>query len=167
MNTLKRQTASGTTSFEGAAANYAGSKGWLGSTAGRNFITAADNQKVDVDSYGADAVFKWLGISIQGEYLLGQAENQTTDKLLRAHGFYAQTGYTIIPGKLEAAFRYSYLDPNRDVTNDLQVETIGALSYYFDKHNLKVQADVGHIHTQTSTGPTDEKQYRVQAQITF
>jgi phosphate-selective porin OprO/OprP len=166
-NTLKRQTASGTTSFEGAASNYAGSKGWLGSTAGRNFITAADNQKVDVDSYGADAAFKWLGFSAQGEYLLGQAENQTTGKLLRAQGFYAQTGYMIIPGKLEAAFRYSYLDPNRDVANDLQMETIGALSYYFDKHNLKVQADVGNIHTQTSTRPTDEKQYRVQAQITF
>ena len=166
-NTLKRQTSGTTTSFEGAASNYAGSNGWLGSTAGRNFITAADNQKVDVDSYGADAVFKWLGISLQGEYLLGQAENQTTDKILRAHGFYAQTGYTIIPGKLEAAFRYSYLDPNRDVTNDLKVETIGVLSYYFDKHNLKVQADVGNIHTQRSTGPTDEKQYRVQTQITF
>jgi phosphate-selective porin OprO/OprP len=53
------------------------------------------------------------------------------------------------------------------VANDLQVETIGALSWYFDKHNLKVQADVGSIHTQTATGPTDEKQYRVQAQITF
>ncbi len=172
-NTLKRTTSAGTTSFEGAAANNASSKGWLGSTAGRNFITTADNQKVDVDSYGTDAVFKWRGISVQGEYLLGQAENHSNGKLLRAHGFYTQAGYTIIPGKLEAAIRYSYLDPNRDVTNDHQIETIGAVSYYFDKHNLKVQTDVGNIHTQgnqTVAGqkiPTDDMQYRVQAQITF
>ena len=59
------------------------------------------------------------------------------------------------------------LDPNRDVSHDLITEQTGALSYYFNKHNLKLQADVGNIHTQTSTTPTDDMLYRVQAQIIF
>ncbi len=166
-NTLQR---TGTT-FEGAASNYA-SKGWLGS--GLSYVTNADGQKVDVNSYGVDLAFKWQGLAIQSEYLLGQAENQTTEKLLRAHGFYAQAAYMILP-KLEAAVRYSYYDPNRDVSNNLQTEVIGAVSYYFNKHNLKLTADVGNIHTQGKqtdpvTGlkkPTDDMQYRLQAQIIF
>jgi len=108
-----------------------------------------------------------MGFSLQGEYLLGQAEAQSNSRILRAHGFYAQAGYMIIPKKLEAAIRYSYLDPNRDVANDNTIETIGAVSYYFDKHNLKLQGDVGNIHKQTSTGPTDDMQYRVQVQLIF
>lgn len=168
LNTLQRTG----TNFEGAASNYAGSSGWLGSQV--SYITTADKQKVDVNSYGFDLAFKWMGLALQSEYLLGQAENQITKKLLRAHGFYAQTGYMILP-ELEAAVRYSYYDPNRDVSNDLKTEVIGAVSYYFNKHNLKLTADVGSIHTQNGKTdpytkkkvPTDDMQYRLQAQIIF
>ncbi len=159
------------TSFEGAASNYAGSNGWLG--AGRSFVSS-NGQKVSVDSFGVDLAFKWMGLALQGEYLLGQAENDITNQLLRAHGFYAQAGYMILP-KLEAAVRYSYYDPNRDVSNDLRTEVIGALSYYFNKHNLKLTADVGSIHTQGAKTdpftsqrlPGNDMQYRLQAQIIF
>lgn len=47
------------------------------------------------------------------------------------------------------------------------IEQIGAISYYFNKHNLKLQGDVANIHTQTSTKPTDDMQYRVQLQLIF
>ncbi len=80
-------------------------------------VSPAANDKLDVDSYGADLAFKWMGLSLQGEYLLGQAEAQSNGHLLRAQGFYAQAGYMIIPQKLEVAFRYSYLDPDRDASN--------------------------------------------------
>lgn len=167
-NTLQRTG----TSFESATSNYGGSSGWLGSQVG--YITSADRQKVDVNSYGADLAFKWMGLAVQGEYLLGQAENQTTEKLLRAHGFYAQAGYMILP-KLEAAVRYSYYDRNRDLSNDLKTEVIGAVSYYFNKHNLKLTADVGSIHTQGAKTdpvtkqklPSDDMQFRLQAQVIF
>lgn len=159
------------TSFENAASNYAGSSGWLG--AGRTYVSST-GQKVTVDSYGVDMAFKWMGLAIQGEYLLGQAENDVTDKLLRAHGFYAQAAYMILP-KLEAAVRYSYYDKNRDVSNDLKTEVIGAVSYYFNKHNLKLTADVGSTHTQggktdpftSQKVPSNDMQYRLQAQIIF
>jgi phosphate-selective porin OprO/OprP len=136
----------------------------------KNSPLANTTGKFDVDSYGVDAAFKWMGLSLQAEYMLGQAESQavSSNNLVRGQSFYAQTGYMIIPGKLEAAVRYSYFDPNRDVANNSMTEQIGSVSYYFNKHNLKVQADVGNTHTQTGVGTsTDDMAYRVQAQIIF
>jgi phosphate-selective porin OprO/OprP len=126
--------------------------------------------KFNVNNYGVDTAFKWKGLFVQAEYMFGEAESQAliANNLLRGRSFYAQAGYMIIPGKLETAFRYSYFDPNRDVANNTQTEQIGAISYYFEKHNLQLQADVGNIHTQTGVGAaTDDMQYRVQAQIIF
>ncbi len=149
-----------------ASASTPGSGGWLGRGFNKAGFAAA-NDKLEVDSYGADLAFKWMGLSFQGEYLLGQAEAQSNGRLLRAQGFYAQAGYTVIPKKLEVAFRYSYLDPDRSVSKNLVTETTGAISYYFNKHNLKLQGDVSDIHDQANGAYTDDMQYRVQAQIIF
>jgi phosphate-selective porin OprO and OprP len=180
-NTLKK-TGGATPALETTVPNYASSSGWLGK--GFNKVVSGVNvfggnaanttTKFDIDTYGADLAFKWMGFSLAGEYLLGQAESQTTRKLLRAQGYYVQAGYMIIPKTLEVAFRYSYLDPDRDKVNDTITEQIGAISYYFNKHNLKLQADIGNTHdqsgygvTQTGSKPYDDMQYRVQAQIIF
>jgi len=119
MNTLNELSAptSSATGLDNTISNYAavpsstapGSGGWLGRDLTSNTAFAKKGDKLDVESYGGDLAFKWMGLSLQGEYLLGQAENQRTGKLLRAQGFYVQTGYMIIPQTLEAAFRYSYL----------------------------------------------------------
>ncbi len=128
----------------------------------------AANEKIEVNTAGADVAFKWLGFSAQGEYFWAQGDGDSVSNTKqRAHGFYAQTGYFIIPKHLEAAVRYSYVDPDRSITNNIQTETQGAISYYFNKHNLKLQADVTNIHKQTSGPSTDDMQYRLQAQIIF
>ncbi len=51
----------------------------------------------------------------------------------------------------------------------MQTEQIGAVSYYFSKHALKLQADVGNIHTQKGSfaASQDDMQYRAQVQIIF
>lgn len=162
-NTINRTAAS---TFD-TNAGYAG--GWVTKGLANGPIKNTFG-KFDVNSYGVDAAFKWMGLFAQAEYMMGQAESQavSANNLLRSHGFYAQAGYMIIPGKLEAAVRYSYLDPNRDNPNDTISEQIGALSYYFTKHNLKLQADAGNTHTQTGVGKTtDDMVYRLQAQIIF
>jgi phosphate-selective porin len=138
------------------------SGGWLN----RGLGTFTQTEKLDIHTYGFDAAFKWQGAYAIGEYLLGQAEGSSSGKLLRAHGFFAQAGYCIIPKKLETAVRYSWLDPNRNAANDQLTEVAGAVSYYFDRHNLKLQADLADIHDQ-ATRRSDEMQYRVQAQIIF
>jgi phosphate-selective porin OprO and OprP len=178
MNTLNKSAGGATATLDNTNANYAatvsttstaalGNGGWLGRGFRKAGFAAAGIDKIDVDSYGADLAFKWMGFSLQGEYLLAQAEANSSKHLLRAQGFYVQTGYMIIPHKLEAAFRYSYFDPDRDMINDHLIETVGAVSYYFDKHNLKLQGDIGNIHSQTSTKPTDDMQYRLQVQLIF
>lgn len=131
------------------------------------------SEPIDFNNFGIDAIFKWQGLSIQGEYLFGQAEGQQTKNKLRAEGFYGQAGYFVIPKQVELAYRYSYLDPNRDVTNDHWVENTGAVSWYINKHFLKLQADYTNVHKQAAiastkgANATDDKQIRFQAQILF
>jgi phosphate-selective porin len=139
---------------------YAG--GWLFD--GLN--TFKQTEKLNITEYGFDAAFKWHGAFAIAEYLLGQAEGNNSGKLLRAQGWFIQGGYCIIPKKFEASLRYSWLDPNRDLPNDQLTEVAGALSYYFNEHNLKIQADIADLHNQ-ATNFSSETQYRLQAQIVF
>jgi phosphate-selective porin len=160
-NVLKRATITG---LETTNITLTGTSGWLNNTAVNK--TFATGEKIDVDTWGVDAAFKWHGFSSQAEYLAGQADGKTSNKTLRAEGFYAQAGYCIIPEKLETAIRYSYIEPNRSAANDLRTDIQGAVSYYFDKHNLKLQGDVTDTHDQ-SKGGADDMTYRLQAQVIF
>jgi phosphate-selective porin OprO/OprP len=127
----------------------------------------------EFNNYGFDAEFKWMGLSVQGEGIFLQANNDIEQKVTRSTGYYAQAGYMITP-ELGLAFRYSNYDPDCNKGNDLQTEQIGSVSYYFNKHNLKLQADVANLHDQagitvrqTGNKPYDDMQYRFQAQIIF
>ncbi len=151
------------------------STGWYG--IGSPLMTAAQKfssgEALDFNSFGVDTVFKWHGLSATGEYFFGQAEGQTSGHKLRAEGFYGQVGYFVIPQKVELAYRYSYLDPNRDIANDHWVENSIAASWYINNHNLKLQADYTNVHKQAAIAstsgihPTDDQQVRFQAQILF
>lgn len=144
--------------------SFTDSGGWLNTGLG----TFAATEKIDLDFVGVDTAFKWKGFSATGEYLFAQADGQTSKNTLRAHGFYAQAGYMVIPEKLELGFRYSYLDPNRDLANDTQTEQLGVVSWYFAKNNLKLQADIGNLHTQKGAAPSqDDLQFRVQTTMVF
>jgi len=138
--------------------------------AGENSSTygTAWNGYKDLQNYGFDAHFKWMGIAVQGEALYAQGDSYAADLGKRAMAWYAQAGYMITP-KIGLAVRFSQHDPDRAVSGDLQTEQIGAVSYYFEKHNLKLQADVGNIHHQNgaSKKATDDMQYRLQAQLVF
>ena len=155
--------------------NIFSSTGWIGIGAPL-MPTAAKfgtSEKLNINTTGYDVAFKWRGLYAQSEYFFGQAEGQTTYHTLRAQGGYAQVGYFVIPQKLEIATRYAYLDPNLAVGNDHSVQTTGAVSWYINKHNLKLQADYTDIHKQQAlafnNGPngTDDKQIRLQAQLIF
>jgi len=126
------------------------------------------NNHSDLQNFGFDAHFKWMGLALQGEALWAQGDKKDTGNGERAMGWYTQLGYNITP-KIGLAVRYSQYDPNRAVSGDLETEQIGAVSYYFEKHNLKVQADIGNIHKQVrATGArNDDMQYRLQAQLVF
>jgi phosphate-selective porin OprO/OprP len=167
-NTLKRNGNSTFLDTTTSTPPYAGTSGWLGKAAANTAIF--DNtERVDVDSYGFDAAFKWRGLSVQGEYFGGKADGRNNGRTVHSRGYYAQAGYFLLPKRLEAAVRYSSVDPNHDRPRDLQVEVTGGVSYYFQGHNLKVQGDYTNIHIQQAVGrqPTDDMQVRVQAQLAF
>lgn len=167
-NTLKRNGNATFLDTTSSTPPYAGTNGWLGKAAATTAVF--DNtERVDVDSYGFDAAFKWRGLSVQGEYFGGKAEGQSNGRSVHARGYYAQAGFFLLPKRLEVAGRYSGVDPNRDRPRDLQIEVAGAVSYYFEGHNLKVQGDYTNIHVQRAAGleATDDKQLRVQAQLAF
>lgn len=151
------------------------SKGWF-AIGNPLFATARQigtSEAVDYNTAGFDAAFKWRGLSAQGEYFIGQADGQTSHNTARAQGFYAQAGYFVIPKQLELGARYSYVDPNRDITNDHWVETTGVVSWYINNHNLKLQADYTSVHKQkaiastSGSNATDDQQVRFQAQLIF
>lgn len=151
-----------------------GKTGWYGlgnsvSPTAKKFV----GEVLDFNSFGIDTAFKWQGLSAQGEYLYGKADSQQTSKKLIAKGFYGQVGYFVIPKKVEVAYRYSYLDPNNDVSNDHWIENTAGVSWYINKHFLKLQTDFTNVHKQAAiastkgANATDDKQIRLQAQIMF
>lgn len=151
------------------------SAGWYG--IGSPLMAAAQKftagEPLDFNTFGVDTAFKWQGLFVTGEYFAGEAKGQVSKHKLRAEGFYAQAGYFVIPKEVELAYRYSYLDPNSDATNDHWVENSAAASWYINKHNLKLQADYTNVHKQAAIAstsgknPTDDHQVRFQAQILF
>ncbi|MBT1072862.1 porin [Pelotalea chapellei] len=154
---------------------FAKSTGWYG--IGSPLMTASQKfsagESLDFNTFGIDTAFKWRGLSVTGEYFSGEADGQQSRHKLRAEGFYAQAGYFVIPKKVELAYRFSYLDPNRDVLNDHWTENAVAASWYINNHNLKLQADYTNVHKQSGiastkgANPTDDNQVRFQAQILF
>lgn len=166
-NTLKRNGNATFLDTSSTLPAYAGTSGWLGKAAANTAIF--DNtERVDVGTYGFDAAFKWRGFSATGEYFGGKADGQNSGRSVHSRGYYGQAGYFLLPKHLEVAARYSSVDPNRDKSQDLQVEVTGAVSYYFQGHNLKLQGDYTNIHKQVAgKQATDDKQVRVQAQLAF
>lgn len=150
---------------------FSKTSGWIGLGSPLSKLTTSE--RLNISTVGYDAAFKWRGLYAQGEYFTGRAEGDTSHVTLRAQGAYGQAGYFVIPKQLEIAARYAYLDPNRDVANDHWIETTGAVSWYVNKHNLKVQADYTDIHKQEALafniGPkaTDDKRVRLQVQLIF
>jgi phosphate-selective porin len=166
-NTLKRNGNAAFLDTTTSSPPYAGTAGWLGKAAANT--TIFDNtERVDVGTYGFDMAFKWRGLSAQGEYFGGKAEGQNLGRTVHSRGYYGQAGYFVLPKRLEVAARYSCVDPNRENAQDRQIEVTGAVSYYFQGHNLKLQSDYTNTHTQVAgKQATDDKQVRVQAQLAF
>jgi len=90
------------------------------------------NGIIDYSTWAVDSVAKYRGGSLQGEYYFKNMNRH--DKGLRlghAAGWYVQTGYYLIPRRLELAARYAYWDPDTNAADDLIKEFNVAATYYF------------------------------------
>ncbi|MER3424320.1 MAG: hypothetical protein C4293_14960 [Nitrospiraceae bacterium] len=120
---------------------------------------------VDYSSWSLDYVFKYRGFSFQAEYYFknvirhekglpclnrapvggvpaGACTAFAPGQLGNATGWYAQSGYFLIPRTLELAGRYAYWDPDTRSASDLVKEIDVALTYYINStydHTITVQ----------------------------
>lgn len=125
-----------------------------------------------VDSDGILGVvelsMKYRGISWHNEFFARSDDPESGGETVDSNGFFSQAGYFVIPKKLEIAARYSMLDPNDDVSDDLQREYTGGINYYLRGHRSKIQTDVGHFVTEEGDDQDkNENRIRLQYQIIF
>lgn len=122
-----------------------------------------------------DLQFKYCGLFVQAEAFYRQADRDVLtdpkrvvkDEYSRsAWGYYVQAGY-LFARPIELAARFGELRPlgATDPTLPLQRELGGGLSYYFLRHNLKLQSDYFYLFGNDANA--QKHQARLQAQLFF
>jgi phosphate-selective porin OprO/OprP len=116
------------------------------------------DDRLRLTTWGADAIFKYRGISALGEYFWARAEPAGELRIER-EGYTLQAGYYLQRVRLERAGRLARWETGGA---DVQRETGAALSWYRDGHRFKVQADLRFLE-----GATDDTELRIQTQLVF
>jgi len=131
-----------------------------------NTTTAVDTKD---RIFAGDFIFKYKGFSTQAEYFQKQATPETGAKF-DDKGWYMQAAYLIDSRRhWELAGRYGKIDPSDLKSGDDRTELGGALSYYYNKHNLKVQVDFRQLEDDAANSGkgTKSKEVRLQTQFIF
>ena len=125
---------------------------------------ATTGNDVSREIFGADVVLKYKGIFAMAEAFYRDNTPETGAES-ESEGIHYQFGYLFPNKKFELAGRFAQNDPNVDVANDAQTEKGFAASWYFNKHNYKVQSDYRQIENNRTKVTNDE--FRVQLQFIF
>lgn len=130
---------------------------------------------VDTDDtqWSADVIWKRKGFGVVGEYHYKDAQPETGSKF-KDKGWVLQASYAWKTARGPAAFwevagRYSEIDPSNLRGGDKRKEIGGALNYYYNRHNLKVQADFRNLKDKAAnTGlGASANELRLQTQFIF
>ncbi len=144
-------------------------RGQLGS-----FIKNSDGDYVgrDLNTFFADLMFKYQGLSVMMEYADKRAAdnnpfvldglNEEIGTFYTGTGFNAQVGY-LLKKDYEIAFRFTDIKPDAGVSNDETHYTLG-FSKYIVGHKLKIQTDYSLIKKE---GGDDALLIRAQVDIHF
>jgi hypothetical protein len=143
----------------------------------------ANQGMVDLGTFAGEGVFKYLGFSLQAEYFFRNQDRHThtvtalsptsAGSVGNATGWYAQSGYYVIPKKLEFQARYGWFDPDTRSSQDLIKETAGGAHWLFDGHDQKISLEYAYIISGTGSfstggrGDLRENRVRIQYQLWF
>ncbi len=119
--------------------------------------------------YGLDVVYKYKRLFATGEYYIRERTPETGARF-RSDGFFAQATYLLTARRVwEVGIRYGQFDPTDRAAANLRKELRGVVSYYYGRHNMKVQADFGQLqdHAANTGKGTRNKEFRVQSQVVF
>jgi hypothetical protein len=118
---------------------------------------------VDYSTWALDYVFKYRGFSLQTEYYFknvirhdkGRPDlgggNTAPGEFGNATGWYIQSGYYVIPRKLEFAARYAYWDPDTHSADDLIKQVDVSLNWFLNG-TYDHQIMLGYSNIQMGTG---------------
>lgn len=103
------------------------------------------NGVMNLTTWALDVNFKYRGWSLHSEFyyrnntLRQQVIRNIPRQLGNSTGWYVQSGYYLIPKRLEIAARYSYWDPDTKASADLIKQIDAAVTYYFQStHDHKI-----------------------------
>ncbi len=118
------------------------SKRQLGATGNGRLL---GNGVMNLSTWALDVNFKYRGWSLHSEFyyrnntLREQVIRNIPRQLGNSTGWYIQSGYYLIPKRLEIAARYSYWDPDTKASADLIKQIDAAVTYYFHStHDHKI-----------------------------
>jgi phosphate-selective porin OprO/OprP len=137
-------------------------------------VTATPATNLNNTTYDGDYTFKYRGFASVGEYIWRTSKPQAGDEL-KVKGYLFQASYAWkAPGIAgasfwEIAFRYVWADPSNLVANNDVSEIGGAINYYYNRHNLKVQADFRQLKDDAANSGkgTKTQEFRLQTQFIF
>ena len=106
-------------------------------------VESADNQT----AIGAEFAYRRPRFHTTAEYfwMTEDVRNPTPGPDLDSRGFHAQAGYMIVPRTTELGVRFAAVDPDTDADDAGVREIRGVVGYFWQGHNLKLQADIGQL----------------------
>lgn len=135
-----------------------------------NFHGTTTGVDLKSDVVGLDGIFKFKGVCATGAYNWRERTPETGAKF-RADGWYFQTGVMLNRRRTwEGAIRYGDREVNNRLANDDITELRGGISYYYRRHTLKFQMDVGRLETglgATNNNKSKLTEVRLQTQFIF
>ena len=127
--------------------------------------TTGNDQKWN--AYSVDGIYKFKGFSVNGMYTLAKRKPETGAKFDATGGF-IQAGKLFSRRRYEAGVRYGEFDPTDLTGRNNTREVRGVFSYYYARHGLKWQNDIGRVEAQAGTSPTVKTtEFRSQLQFVF
>ena len=103
----------------------------------------ADNQV----AYNLEFAYKAPRVYATAEYfrMTDEQQNPIAGPDIDSDGFHAQAGFMVHPRTVEVGVRYARVAGDTDVDDGDVTEFRGVVGYFWQAHNLKLQADAGWI----------------------
>lgn len=126
--------------------------------------TAGNDQKWNAFSF--DGIYKFRGFSANGMYTMARRTPEAGTKF-DAAGFFIQAGKLFSGRRYEVAARYGRFDPTDLTDKDNTEEVRGAFNYYYARHGLKWQNDLGRVTIQAGPAAPNVKTWELRSQLQF
>lgn len=126
----------------------------------------------DDERLAAELAFVYRGLSAAAEYVTEERDRTAGSAApvrIDTDGWYAQVGYLFPNRKLELAGRHAVISPDTLPDTDTTETRVG-VSWYWSKHDYKLQADFGTVEDLSRAAGDRNREYeevRLQLQLAF